>query len=144
MSTQATQGAYGQREESGLEDYRGYGWVMFAATMLGLLGTLNFIEGIAAISNAKFFASHAHYMIGSLHTWGWVVLIIGVAQWLVAIGIFMKNQFARWAGVAVAMLNAIAQLLFIPAYPFWSLTMFTLDILVIYGLVAYGARTGEM
>jgi hypothetical protein len=47
----------------------------------------------------------------------------------------------RWFGVAVAMCNAIAQLLFIPAYPFWSLTLFTVDILVIYGLIAHGKRT---
>jgi hypothetical protein len=41
----------------------------------------------------------------------------------------------------VASLNAIDQLLFIQAYPFWSLTLFTLDILVIYGLIAYGKRS---
>jgi hypothetical protein len=28
-----------------------------------------------------------------------------------------------------------------PAYPFWALCLFTLDILVIYGLIAHGART---
>ena len=37
-------------------------------------------------------------------------------------------------------MNAIIQLLFIPAYPFWSLALFTLDILVIYGLIAHGKR----
>jgi hypothetical protein len=48
---------------------------------------------------------------------------------------------SRWAGVAVAALNGIAQLLFIQAYPFWSLTLFTIDILVIYGLIAHGKRS---
>jgi hypothetical protein len=47
----------------------------------------------------------------------------------------------RWFGVTVATLDGVAQLLFIPAYPFWSLTFFTLDILVIYGLIAHGKRT---
>ena len=50
------------------------------------------------------------------------------------------NNLARWTGIAVVSLNAIAQLLFIPAYPFWSLAIFTLDVLVIYGLAAYGGR----
>jgi hypothetical protein len=54
-----------------------------------------------------------------------------------------KNQFARWTGVAVLGLNAIAQLLFIPAYPFWSLALFSIDILAIYGLVAYGDRLSK-
>ena len=32
----------------------------------------------------------------------------------------------------------IAALLSIPAYPFWSLTVLALDVLIIYGLAAYG------
>jgi hypothetical protein len=54
--------------------------------------------------------------------------------------VFVKNQFSRWVGVAVLGVNAIVQLLMIPAYPFWSLTIFTLDILAVYGLIAYGNR----
>jgi hypothetical protein len=121
-------------------DERGYGWIMFAGVLLLLLGTLNFIEGLAAIGNAHFFVANQHYIIGSLNTWGWVVLCLGVLQWIVGLGVFVKNQFARWTGVAVLGLNAIAQLLMMPAYPFWSLAVFTLDILAIYGLIAYGRR----
>jgi hypothetical protein len=122
------------------EEDRGYGWVLFAGTLLLMLGTLNFIEGIAAISNSNFFVGDTHYIAGSLNTWGWVVLCIGVAEWGVAAGVFAKNQFARWTGVFVLGVNAIVQLMMIPAYPFWSLSVFTLDILAIYGLVAYGSR----
>lgn len=39
--------------------------------------------------------------------------------------------------------NALAQLLMMPAYPFWSLTLFAIDILAVYGLIAYGKRIGE-
>jgi hypothetical protein len=83
------------------DDERGYGWVAFAGTLLLMLGTLNFIEGV---------------------------------------GVFVKNQFSRWTGVIVLAGNAIVQLMMIPAYPFWSLSIFTLDILAIYGLIAYGKR----
>ncbi len=125
----------------------GYGWVLFAGTLLLMLGTLNFIEGIAAVGNSHFFVNNTNYIIGSLNTWGWVVLFIGVAEWIVGVGVFVKNQFARWVGVFVLALNAIVQLLMIPAYPFWSLSILTLDILAIFGLLAYGARipgpTGE-
>jgi hypothetical protein len=68
------------------------------------------------------------------------VLCIGVAQWLVGLGVFVKNQFARWTGAVVLAGNSIVQLLMMPAYPFWSLSIFALDILAIYGLVAYGKR----
>jgi hypothetical protein len=123
-----------------MEDERGYGWVLFAGTLLLMVGTLNFIEGIAAISNSRFFVGNTHYIAGSLNTWGWVVLVIGVIEWAVGVGVFVKSQFSRWAGVAILGLNAIVQLMLMPAYPFWSLSVFTLDVLAIYGLIAYGGR----
>lgn len=124
--------AYGEEQ--------GIGWVTFAGVLLLLVGTLNTIEGIAAISNSDFFVNGTHYIAGSLKTWGWIVLALGVVQLLVGLGVFAKNQFARWLGVLILGLNAIAQLMMIPAYPFWSLSLFTLDILAIYGLVAHGSR----
>lgn len=125
---------------SSYEDERGQGWVMFAGVLLLTLGTLNIIDGIAAIGRAHFYVANAHYVFGDLRAWGWVALIIGVCQLLVALGVFTKNQFARWTGVVILSLNAIAQLLMMPAYPFWSLAIFTIDILAIYGLIAYGKR----
>jgi hypothetical protein len=122
------------------DDERGYGWVAFAGVLLLMLGTLNFIEGLAAIGNAHFFVANTHYIAGSLNTWGWVVLCIGVLEWAVGCGVFLKNQLSRWAGVVVLSANAIVQLLMIPAYPFWSVSIFTLDILATYGLIAYGHR----
>ena len=125
-------------------DDRGYGWVMFAGVMLLLLGTVNFIEGVAAIGNSHFFIANTHYIAGSLNTWGWIVLIIGVIQWIVGCGVFVKNQLSRWVGVVALAANAIAQLLMMPAYPFWSLSIFALDILAIYGLVAYGKKISTL
>ena len=126
--------------ETYYEDDRADGWVTFAGVLVLLLGTINFIDGIAAISRAHFYVGNAHYVFGDLRTWGWVALCIGVAQWAVGLGIFVKNQFARWVGVAILSLNAIAQLLMMPAYPFWSLCIFAIDIVAIYGLIAHGKR----
>lgn len=125
------------------EEDRGYGWVILAAVLLLLLGTMNIIEGLGAINNANFFVHHANYVFGSLKTWGWIALIIGALQLLVALGVFMKNQLSRWTGVVILCANALAQLLMMPAYPFWSLTLIAIDILALYGLIAYGKRIGE-
>jgi hypothetical protein len=126
------------------DDDRGYGWVVFAGVLLLILGTLNFIEGLAAIGNAHFFVHNTNYIAGSLKTWGWIVLCIGVVEWAVGCGVFVKNQFSRRVGVAILSLNAIVQLMMIPAYPFWSLSIFTLDILAIYGLIAYGKKISSL
>ena len=80
------------------DDDRGYGWVMFAGVLLLMLGTLNFIEGLAAIGNAHFFTANAHYIAGSLNTWGWVVLCIGVLEW--AVGVACSSRTSSHGGSA--------------------------------------------
>jgi hypothetical protein len=112
--------------------------VLFAGIMISLAGILNVIWGIAAIGDSRFFTEDATYILSGLNTWGWIILFLGALQLLAAFSIWQGGQVGRWFGIAVAGLSAIGALMSIPAYPFWSLALFTLDILVIYGLAAYG------
>jgi hypothetical protein len=118
----------------------GYGLVLFASILLLVIGCFNVIQGIAAIANSHVFVANAHYVFGNLRAWGWVTLILGVLALLAAAGVLAGNQLARWFAVAVIGLNAIAQMLFIPAYPFWSLTIIAMDVVALWGLCAYGSR----
>jgi len=104
QETQRQTGAAPARQT--YDDYpeRGAGWLLFAGTMLCLVGTLNMIEGIAAIDNAHFFHRNTNYIAGDLNAWGWTTLILGVAAILVGLGVFARNQFARWLGVVAASL----------------------------------------
>jgi hypothetical protein len=130
--------AYGGYDDSYYE--QGGGWITFAGVMLMLLGTINIVGGIAAIDGANFWVAGAEFVFSDLNTWGWVLLITGIVQVLAAFGIFAKNQLARWLGVGFATLNALAQLLFMVAFPLWALALFAIDVLVIYGLIVYGGR----
>ena len=114
--------------------------IVFAVALLVTVGIFNLIDGIAAIARSHIFIANAHYVIGDLRAWGWVALILGVLQILAAIGILAGNQAARWFAVAVVGLNAIAQMFFIPAYPFWSLMIIAVDVVALWGLCAYGSR----
>ena len=116
----------------------GAGWIVFAGIMLMIIAILNVIYGIAAIGNSKFFVADQKYILSGLHTWGWVMLIVGALQIAAAFSIWNGGSFGRWFGIACAGLNAIAALLSIPGYPFWSLSILALDVLIIYGLAAYG------
>jgi hypothetical protein len=116
------------------------GWVVFSGTMLAVVGALNVIYGIAAIDDSSFFVNNANFVISGLNTWGWVTLIIGAVQVLCAFGVWARNTPATWAGIGFAGLNAIAQLLMLPAYPFLSIALFGVDMLVIYGLAVHGGR----
>jgi hypothetical protein len=108
--------------------------------MLSIVGTMNVIGGIAAIDDANVYIGSAQYTFWDLNTWGWVLLCTGVVQFLAALGIWARNQFARWLGVFFASLNMLAQFLFIPAFPLWAIAIIAVDTLIIYGLVAYGGR----
>lgn len=116
----------------------GIGWVMFAAVMLGIGGLWNFISGIAAIDNANVYVANAHYVFSDLNTWGWIILALGIFQVIAAVSLMTGSEVARWFGIATASVNAIGQLMFIPAYPWWGMAMFAVDVLIIYGLAAYG------
>jgi hypothetical protein len=110
------------------------GWWVFAGVLLLIAGVLNIIYGIAAIGDSKFFTEHGTYIISGLHTWGWILLIVGVLELVAAFSLFSGGEFGRWFGIFIASLNAIAALLTIPGSPFWSLSVFALAIIVIYKL----------
>ena len=65
---------------------------------------------------------------------------LGVLQFFAALAIWRGVPWARWFGVVCAGANAILQTLWIPAYPILAMTILALDIIVIYGLLAYGGR----
>ena len=123
-----------------MNEQQGSGWILFAAIMVGIAGILNIVYGIAAIDNAQFYAGHTEFVISSLKTWGWITLILGILQVLAAFSIMRGGAFGAIFGIFAASLSAIGALLSIPAYPFLSLAIFAIDILVIYGLAAYGAQ----
>jgi hypothetical protein len=128
---------------SGYGDYepeQGTGWLTFATVMLGLAGIWNFIEGILAVSSSRVYTDSSVFVFSDLNTWGWIVLILGIIQALAALAILSGSEFARWFGIGAAALNAIGQLLFVPVYPMWAITMFAVDVLIIYALAVYGGR----
>lgn len=118
----------------------GWGWIEFAAVMLGLAGVWNVLSGILAIGDSRVYVGDETFVFSNLNTWGWIILILGVLQLFAALAVVRGSEFARWFGVGVASLNAIGQLYFLPAFPLWSMAMFAVDILIIYGLSVYGGK----
>jgi len=118
----------------------GSGWVLFAAIIMGIVGVLNAIYGIAAIGSSSFFLEDQRYIVEGLNTWGWIALIVGIVQLFACASVIRGGQFGRWFGIGAAGVNSITALLSMPAYPFWSLAIFAVDLMIIYGLAAYGRR----
>jgi hypothetical protein len=97
------------------------------------------IYGIAAIGDSKFFVHDQKYILSNLNTWGWVSLVIGVLQLLAAFSLWGGGLYGRIVAIFATSLSALAALLSIPAYPFWSLAVFAIDIIVIYQVSLAGA-----
>ncbi|HSK91019.1 MAG TPA: hypothetical protein VK875_06890, partial [Euzebyales bacterium] len=53
-------------------------------------------------------------------------------------GLLSGRTWARVVGVSLAMLSALVNFAFIPYYPIWSLIIITLDVFIIWALVAHG------
>jgi hypothetical protein len=119
---------------------RGAGWITFASIMLLIVGTFSVIDGVVALSKSSFFTANAVYVFSDLRTWGWIMLVLGIVVLFAAASVAAGGQFGRWFGIAAAALNSIGQLLFVPAYPWWSISGFAVDMLIIYALTAYGGR----
>lgn len=118
---------------------RGAGRAAFVAILLLIAGTLNVIYGIGAVADANFYAGNAHYVISSLHTWGWITILLGILQLFAGFSLLGGGAFGRVIGIVAASLGAIGSLLAVGgAFPFWSLGIFALCVICIHGLVVYG------
>jgi len=119
------------------------GWVTFAGVMLFIVGVLNVIYGIAAIGDSSFFVQDQKYILSNLNTWGWVTLLIGALQLFAAFSLWSGGIYGRVIAIAAASLSALGALLSIPAYPFWSLAIFAIDIIIIHQVAVYGGREAD-
>lgn len=118
---------------------RGVGRAVFAAILLLIAGTLNIIYGFGAVGDAHFFVHNTTYVLSNLHTWGWITVILGVIEVVAGLSLLSGGTFGRVIGIVAASLGAIGALLSVGgAYPFWSLGVFALCVIVIHGLVVYG------
>ncbi|MFE9722670.1 hypothetical protein ACFYQ5_03450 [Streptomyces sp. NPDC005794] len=119
------------------------GWTVFAAVMMIFGGAMAIFEGIAAIAKDDLFVTTRNYVFQfSLTGWGWVHLILGIVVVLAGIALFSGALWARAVGVVLAGLLVLANFLWLPYYPFWSIVLIAVNIFVIWALCSpqKGAR----
>lgn len=117
---------------------RGTGSAFFASILLMIAGVVNIIYGIAAIGDSKFFVGETRYVFSNLNTWGWITLLLGILALIAGFSVLRGGIFGRSVGIAIASLTAIGALLGVGgAYPFWSLGVFAICIVIIHGLAVY-------
>ncbi len=116
------------------------GWVAFAGWLMIVVGCLDVIEGLIAIIRKEYYVFTSNQIIVfNVTTWGWITLIWGLIVIFAGWGLLSRSGWARWFAIVVGTLNVIAQLGFFgsAAYPLWALTVLTLTIVVLYGLIVH-------
>ncbi|GAA1774562.1 DUF7144 family membrane protein [Luedemannella helvata] len=117
------------------------GGMIFAATMLMIIGLYQVFMGIAAIARGQFFVVAPNYIYEIDTTaWGWIHLGIGVLAAVTGFFLFTQATWARWVGIAMAGLSTVANFFFLPYYPVWSIVIIALNVFVIWSLATVGSR----
>ncbi len=118
---------------------RGTGRVIFAATLLLIVGVLNIIYGFGALDDANIFVNDTRFILSNLNTLGWVLIILGIIQLTAGFSLYSGNAYGRVLGIIAGTLGAVGALLSIGgAYPWWSLAVFALCVYVVHGIVVFG------
>ena len=121
------------------DSVRGVGSALFVGILLLIVGTLNVFYGIAAVANSSFYVAEERYVFGSLHTWGWITIILGVIQFTAAFSLFAGNVYGRVIGLIAATIGAIEALANVGGpHPWWSLGVFAICLWVIHGIWVLG------
>jgi hypothetical protein len=126
------------------------GYASLAGWLLILGGIWDFFVGLALLVRASYFtslsgyaATHHYSYQWTLTSWGWANLIFGIVVAAVGVCVLLGYEWARWAGIAMAVIGGIGTFLFLPIYPFWSMLVIAVDVFIIWAL-ATARRRREM
>lgn len=115
------------------------GWAYFASFMMMLVGILQAIAGLAAIFKQGFFVvTEQSLLVFNFKTWGWISLVLGIVIFMAGLELLRGAMWARVVAIVLAIMSFVANMSFFNAYPWWSLVVMTVDVLVIYALTVHG------
>lgn len=112
---------------------------MFASVILMIVGSFQFFAGIAALVNDETFVIGSEYVFKfDTTTWGWIHLLMGVILFLAGLALLQGAIWARTLAVIIASLSAVANFLWLPYQPWWSIIIIILNVFIIWSVTAHG------
>ena len=120
------------------------GVTILAGALMVLAGLWALLTGIAAVVKGSFFVATPNYLY-NIDTTSWGGIHIGLGVLLLAVGfcLFAQMTWARIVGIGLVTISAVMNFLFIPRYPFWSIVMVALDVIIIWALATSTKRTAR-
>ena len=115
------------------------GVVLFAGLMMIMVGIWQALEGLIGIFENEFYVATRNYLFQfDATTWGWIHLILGLVVAFAGYGLLTGRTWGRVVAITLAVLSAIANFLWLPYYPFWSLLIIAVDVFIIWAVAAHG------
>lgn len=118
------------------------GWVVGLSLLAGVLmimsGVFNAVQGLVALFQNEVYVATPRYVFAfDLTSWGWIHLVLGLVLLAAGLGVLSGRMWGRVVGIAVAALGMLANFLFVPYYPVWSLLLIALNVFIIWALCAF-------
>ena len=114
------------------------GFALTAAVIMIMTGIFQALEGLTALIDDSFYVRVAAYAFDvDVTAWGWAHLILGILVATTGAFIIRGDAWARAGGMIVVLLAAVANFLFIPYYPLWSILIIALNVTTIWALAVY-------
>ncbi|MDH6517729.1 hypothetical protein M2164_004222 [Streptomyces sp. SAI-208] len=114
------------------------GGVVFAGVLMLMNGILAILQGISLLADDDVWARVGDYVYKINHTgWGVILLCLGALAAVTGAFILRGAGWARMTGIFLASLSMLAQFLFLPYAPVWSVIMIGIDFFVIWALAVY-------
>ncbi len=116
------------------------GWVAFAAVLMIMMGVFHAMAGLVAIFQDGYYLVASDDLVVSFDytAWGWTHLLLGVLIAAGGVGLFSGRMWGRVLATVLAAVSLFVNFAFIAAYPFWSITMMVVAVLVIWAVLVHG------
>lgn len=114
-----------------------------AAVLLFVAAVLSVLAGVSAVAADELFVEGPEYIWQfSVTAWGWIHIILGALLAITAIALMTGAMWARITAVFMAGLSIIGHFMWIPYYPWWSIVVIALDIVVIWAVSTWHPAKG--
>ena len=114
------------------------GGLVLGGVLMVVYGLFAVLQGIAAIAGDEVYTSFGQYSFAfDLTAWGWIHVIVGVLVVVAGLGLFTGADWARVASAVVVGLALIANFLWLPYQPFWSIIMIVTGLFVLWSVFNY-------
>jgi hypothetical protein len=123
-----------------------FGAIMMAAVMMTVAGAFSVLEGLLALLSPTFFLNGGGRVLAlNLTAWGWLHIVLGALMLVTGVGLWAgASASARTVTVGLIAINILVQLVWLPAYPIWSIFILAFDLIVLYALATISADWHDM